>query len=162
MAELGLLDVNSSSQEIESQITAVDAYIETLKAEKKLRKDKKNPYSKEGDLRAAQLNKIALQQKRFQRNVPTSMDQLNKLLGLTSGNGTASKKYIRNLILTAAVQAENEIKTIVQEEALKALGCTQEQTYSGVTSQAAQNFDSLPVSSTIYVDRKSTRLNSSH
>ena len=40
MAKLGLVDVNNSSQEIESQITAINSYIETLKAEKKLRKDK--------------------------------------------------------------------------------------------------------------------------
>ena len=151
MAELGLVDINNSSQEIESQITAINSYIETLKAEKKLRKDKKNPYAKEAELRAAQLNKISLQQKRYQRNVPTSMDQLTKLLGLTKGTGGPSMKFIRNLILKSAIKAESEVKTIITEEALKSLGCSQEQTYKANTEQAVSNFDTLPTNSTIYI-----------
>ena len=67
----------------------------------KIRREKKNPFALNVDKTATQLNKIAEQQKRYQRSVPTSMDQLLKFIGLTNGTGGPTKKNIRNIYLNA-------------------------------------------------------------
>lgn len=152
------VDVNSSFQQIESDISALQRTQETIAAEKKLRREKKNPFAKSLDGTATQLNKIQEQQKRFQRNTPTSGDQLFKLLGLTSGKGGPTTKLIRSLLLQAAVKSEQEVKTIIQEESLKAVGCSQEQKYKGVDPSVAQNINTLPVSDAIYVPVQSLDL----
>jgi hypothetical protein len=145
------IDVNSSSQQIESQISAIKSYRDTVEAEKKIRREAKNSFAKSTEQTASQLNKVSEQQKRFQRNVPSSTDELFKLLGLTSSSGNVEARTIRNLLLRAARKSEQEVQTIIQEEALKALGCSQEQVYNGVSPTQAQNMDSLPVSQAIYI-----------
>lgn len=151
MAELGNLDLTNSTNEVGKDISAINAFIETVKAQKKLQKEQTNPLAKSLNSTTSQLNKIRDQQKRFLRQPPTSIDNITKLIGLTSGNGGPSKKAIRNLILRAALQSEAEVKKIIAEEAFKSLGCSQEQTYKANTVQAASSIDTLPVSSTIYI-----------
>ena len=152
------IDVNSSSQQIESEISALQRFRETTAAEKQLRREKKNSFAKSIEESGTQLNKISEQQKRFQRNTPTSTDQLFKFIGLTKGTGSATTKAIRKLLLQAAVKSEQDVKKIIQEESLKSLGCSQEQTYEGVTEAQAANFNTLPVSKAIYVPVQSLDL----
>jgi len=152
------IDVNSSSQQIEGEINALNKYIETSQAEKKIRREKKNPFALNVDKTATQLNKIAEQQKRYQRSVPTSMDQLLKFIGLTNGTGGPTKKNIRNILLKTAMKSEQDFKTIVQEEALKALGCSQEQIYQGINPSVSFDMDTLPVAQCIYVPCQSLDL----
>lgn len=151
------IDVNSSSQQIESEINALKRFNETASAEKKLRREKKDFFAQSVEQTGTQLNKISEQQKRFQRNVPTSVDQLVKLIGLTRGTGGPTKQLIRNLLLRAAIKSEQEVKTIIQEESLKALGCSQEQVYKGFNPQGF-NLDTVPVSECIFVPVQSLDL----
>lgn len=155
MAELGNTDLSNSTKEVGKNITAVNAFIETIKAQNLLQKNQTNPIAQSLNKTTSQLNKIRDQQKRYLRNVPTSMDALTKLIGLTSGNGGPSKKAIRNLILRSAVKSESEVKKIIAEEALKSLGCSQEQTYKANSVQAASNIDLLPASSSIFIPLQS-------
>lgn len=152
------IDVNSSSQDISANINAITTTKEAIDGEKKLRKEKKDFFAQSAEKTANQLNKISQQQKRFQRNVPTSTDQLIKLIGLTRGSGGPVKREIRKVLLTAARESEKEIKTIIQEESLKAVGCSQEQTYKGFSPLQGQNIDTLPVSDTIFVPVQSLDL----
>lgn len=152
------IDINSSSQQISGNISAIQSYKETIDAEKTIRRELKNSTAKAIDQTANQLNKISQQQKRFQRNVPTSTDQLINFIGLTKGTGSTEVKALRNLLLRAARKSEQEIQNILQEETLKALGCSQEQTYKGVSTTAAADMDLLPVSEAIYVPLQSLDL----
>lgn len=152
------IDINSSSQQISGGISAIKSYKETVDAEKRIRRELKNSTAKSVQQTASQLNKISEQQKRFQRNVPTSTEQLLNFIGLTSSKGTTESKAIRNFLLRVARKSEQEVQTIIQEEALKALGCSQEQTYDGVDASVAQNIDALPVSQSIYVPLQSLDL----
>jgi hypothetical protein len=64
------------------------------------------------------------------------MDQLLGFLGQTQGNGSATLTYLRKKILEAAATIEPKMVNIMKEETIKALGCSLEQTYNGVTSQS--------------------------
>lgn len=151
------IDVSNSSQQIDAEINAIKAYKETVDAEKKIRRELKNSVAKSAEMTASQLNKISQQQKRFQRNVPTSTEQLFGFISSIKGKG-AEARTIRNILLTTARKSEQEVQSIIQEEAIKALGCSQEQTYNGVSEAAADDMDTLPVSQAIYVPLQSLDL----
>jgi hypothetical protein len=64
------------------------------------------------------------------------MDQLLGFLGQTQGNGSATLKYLRSKILQAAAQIEPKMADILKKETIRALGCSVEQTYNGVTAES--------------------------
>ena len=152
------IDVNNSVQQAEGEINALKSYVETTTSEKKLRREKKNFFADSVQKTGEQLNKISNEQKRFQRKVPTSMEQLYRLIGLTKGGGGPTAREIRNVLLRAAREAEGEIKTIIQEESLKALGCSQEQKYKGFQGLPTFDIDTIPVQNAIYVPLQSLDL----
>lgn len=126
------VDVNQSSNEIKGGINAIKTYTELSKSAKELKKSAGNSLSKASSDITTQLNKISEQQKRFQREVPTSADQLLDFIGLTSGTGSETTREIRKKILEAAVKIQPQIQEIIRRNAIKALGCSQEQTYIGI------------------------------
>ena len=159
MQQTQAVDVSSAAKLANQNLSAANTYRETSQNQKKLRREKGTSWQESAKKTSEQLNKISQQQKRFQRNVPTSMDQMLNLMKLTSGSGQ-TKNYARNLILQAAVKCEPEIKNIIKEESLKALGCSEEQTYSGFTVDRlnGSTLQSLPLAETIFIPLQSLDL----
>jgi hypothetical protein len=60
------------------------------------------------------------------------------LIGKTKGNGSATFKYLRKKLLEAVVKLEPKAREIIIDETIKALGCSQEQTYKGVSARSLQ------------------------
>jgi hypothetical protein len=75
------------------------------------------------------------------------------MIGLTSGNGSETLKYLKKKLLLTATKIEPEIKKIITKNAIKALGCSQEQTFQGFTSTFLElnPLNTLPVGQGIYV-----------
>jgi hypothetical protein len=130
------LDINSTQQSIQSKIDAYKTYREVSTSEKSLLGKLGNSASEATSQISSQLDKISEFQKRFQRNVPNSMDQLLGFLGQTQGNGSATFKYLRTKILEAAAQIEPKMQGILKRETINALGCSIEQTYNGVSAES--------------------------
>ena len=153
MQQTQSVDVSSAAKQANSNLQAVNTYVDVSKSQKKIRRQQKNSAAQAAGAVSEQLNKISKEQKRFQRNVPNSMSQMLDLLGLTSGSKSQTKNYIRNAILKTAVKCEPEVKKIIAEEALKTLGCSEEQTYSGVSADRLilNPLSSLPLNETIFV-----------
>lgn len=138
------LDINSTQQSIQSKIDAYKTFREISTSEKSLLGKLADSKSSATSQITSQLSQIEEFQKRFQRNAPTSMDQLLDFLGLTQGNGLATTRYLRSRILEAVAQIEPKISGILKEETIKALGCSVEQTYVGV-SRESLDFEPLPL-----------------
>lgn len=138
------LDITSAEQSIQSKIDAYKTYREIVVAQKKLLKEQGNSISAANSQITSQLNKIQELQKRFQRNPPNSMDNLLNFLGLTQGTGGATVKYLRTKILEAAAQIEPTLVGILKEETIKTLGCSVEQTYTGVSLESL-NLTPIPL-----------------
>jgi len=157
MQQVQSIDVSSAAKQASQNIEASKTYVETSRNQKKLRKDKGNSAARAFAATTNQLNKISKEQKRFQRKVPTSTESLLNLIGLTGSGSGQTKNYIRNTILQTAVKCEAEIKNIIKEESLKTLGCSEEQTYSGVTIDTLQlnPLSSLPLNETIFIPLQS-------
>lgn len=159
MQQTQAVDVSSAAKLANQNLAATNTYVETSRNQKKLRREKGSSWQQSASNTAEQLNKISEQQKRFQRKVPTSMDQMLNLMKLTSGSGQ-TKNYARNLVLQAAVKCEPEIKNIIKEGALKALGCSEEQTYTGFSLNqiVSTPLQSLPLNETIFIPLQSLDL----
>lgn len=130
--------ISNSSQKINSRISALKTSSETIASEKKLKKSIGNSFAKAQDKTAAQLNKIKDLQKRYQREPPNSFDQLVGFIGQTKGQGPETLRYLRTKLLEVATTLEPKAIAILKEESLKALGCSQEQTYKGTSPSTLQ------------------------
>jgi hypothetical protein len=132
-------DVSQAYKDINSQISALQAYNAVSQGQKQNQKTEGDSQAQYQGLYATQLNKISEQQKRFQRNTPTSYKQLIELIGSVKGNGSETSKEIRNIFLEAALKLEPTVGQIVSEESFKILGCSQQQTYKGFNANFVLN-----------------------
>ena len=129
-------DLNSLGQEISGKINSSKTAVESLQNEKKLKRSVANSATEGLNQITSQLDKVKNLQKRYQREPPNSMDQLLNFLGQTRGQGSSTLKYLRKKILEAATKIEPKAAVILKEESMKALGCSQEQTYKGVSANS--------------------------
>jgi len=132
------LDVNSSAQEISGKINSTKTSVETFKSKKDLKSSIANSTSEGLGQISSQLDKIKDLQKRYQREPPSSMDNMLNFLGQTRGGGSETFRYLRRKILEAAATIEPKASDILKKETLSALGCSQQQTYKGTSSQSIQ------------------------
>ena len=157
-------DLEQDYEDSKSQISAIKTFKDISASAKKLKSSAGNSFSQGAMQTASSLDKISNEQKRFLRNQPTSFDQLLELIGLTNGSGSESLKYLRKKLIETAVKIEPQVKKIISEEALKALGCSQEQTFKGYP-QSDLNIKPItsplrPITDGIYVPVQSLDLSS--
>lgn len=150
------LSLSQQEKNIQNKIQAVKSYNEISKAEKDILSKAGDSFSNVADKASSQLNKISEQQKRFQRDLKTSSDRLINMLQSTMGSGTETFSYLRKIFLQTLSTIEPEISKILSEETIKALGCSQEQTYEGINpnSISGNSSNDLPPSQGIYIPVK--------
>ena len=147
-------DLAQGYKEAGNQIDAIKDYNQTSQAEKSILSKAGNSASSAAAKISKSLNSIVDKQKRFERDAPTSMDQLLDLFGKTNGQGPASFVYLRKKFLEASAKIEPEINEIFSRNALKALGCSQQQTFKGFSKVQYNNIGSmsqLPVQQGVYI-----------
>jgi hypothetical protein len=147
------LDIPSSAEAIQSKIKSFKTFKDVSQSAKDLRANAGNSASKATSQITSQLDKVKDFQKRYLKNAPNSMDQLLGFIGETQGNGSATSRYLRKVILQAAVKIEPKLAAIVKLETIKALGCSIEQTYNGISSETLKNqpLPLLPQQQGIYI-----------
>lgn len=147
------IDNSSSVQQISSKIDAAKTYNESSKGSSKLRESLGNSTAKSASNISTQLDKIKDFQKRYLREPPTSMDNLLGFLGQTKGKGSETMKYLKRKVLEVAAKIEPDMSNILREETIKALGCSQEQTYVGFPPEnlQIQPLSQLPQQEGIYI-----------
>ena len=148
-----MADLNQSYDSAKSQINSIKSYKEISAAAKQLKSSAGNSFAQSSAKINTSLDNIANQQKRYLRDQPTSFDQLLELINLTNGSGLSSTKYLKKKLLEVVVKIEPQIQKIISEEALKALGCSQEQTFNGYdkSNLILRPLTTLPIEDGIYV-----------
>ncbi len=154
------IDITNASEKIKGQLNSIKTFVDVSKSEKQLKKSAGNSSQQSDGFISTQLNKISEQQKRFQRNQPTSTDQLMDFIGITNGSGSQTLRYIRKKLLEVAIKIEPEAQNILQQQALKVLGCSQEQTYEGIDPMqlSINPLPTLPIQQGIYIPVQSLDL----
>jgi hypothetical protein len=147
------LDISSSADSIKSKIKSYKTYNNVSQSARELKASAGDSASKATSQITSQLDKVKDYQKRYLKNPPNSMDQLLGFLGETQGNGSATSRYLRKVMLQAAAKIEPKLSAIVKSETIKALGCSIEQTYKGVSAAdlANQPLPLLPQAQGIYI-----------
>jgi len=155
-----MADLNQSYDSAKSQINAIKSYKDISAATKLLKSSAGNSFAQATSQLNSSLDKIQNQQKRYLRNQPTSFDQLLELATITKGSGLQTTKYLKKKLLEVVVKIEPQIRSIITDEAMKALGCSQEQTYNGFSKANLQinPLTTLPVGQGIYVPVQSLDL----
>ena len=126
-------DLKTGYESINSQISALQSYKAVSDGQKQSTRNAGNSNAQYQGLFATQLNQISTQQKRFERNVPSSYSELLGLIQKTKGSGSQTSKDLRKILITAALKLEPEVNQIVAQQAIKVLGCSQQQTYQGIS-----------------------------
>jgi hypothetical protein len=147
------LDIPSSAEAIQNKIKSFKTFKDVSQSAKDLRANVGNSASKATSQITSQLDKVKDFQKRYLKGAPNSMDQLLGFIGETQGNGSATSRYLRKAILQAAAKIEPKLAAIVKSETIKALGCSIEQTYNGISSETLKNqpLPLLPQQQGIYI-----------
>lgn len=131
------LDLNSDYNKAKNKIQATKAYTDLKsqydKAQKKagdaLEKGK-DTLSDAKETFEEQLDVIKNQAKRYQTD---AKNQLEQLLDINKVTGNNSVKYIKQKMIKALQNIRPKIDEILLEEAIKAVGCDQQQSYDPVT-----------------------------
>ena len=124
------LDLSFDYESAKKKIAATSSY-KDLK-EKFDKAQKKAGDSQEKALDAVQngLDKVKDQTKRFQKEIKNQFDQLLDISNVTGGKGSNTISYIKRLLLQALKNMEPRIAELLNEEALTAIGCDQQQTFT--------------------------------
>ena len=146
-------DLTNSEEKIQSRLNAVKTFNDVSQSSKDLVKNAGDSLSKSNAQLSTQLNKIKDLQKRYLKDPPNSTNKMLDFLGTTKGNGSDSLAYLKKKVLEVAVKIEPTIAAIVKEQTIKALGCSQEQTYNGFNLNGLEisPLATLPQSEGIYI-----------
>lgn len=151
-------DVSSGYKDIESKISAFQSYAAVSQAVNNQNKTAGNSDARGAGEFSKQLSSVAKDQASFQRNIPTSFEQLINLIQKTGGqsdaNGSDTLKYLRKLLLNTAIQMKPYVAKVVKEEAFKALNCSVQQAYKAFAPyqiNPIQGMSNLPMNQTIMV-----------
>jgi hypothetical protein len=156
-----ITDLTNSEDKIQSRLNSLKTFTEVSQSEKQLRKTKGDSLTKSTAQLATQLDKIKDLQKRYLKDPPNSTDKMLDFLGTTKGNGSESIKYLRTKVLEVATKLEPKMSAIIKEQTIKALGCSQEQTYRGLSvnfNPQLTPLSELPQSDGIYIPIQSIDL----
>lgn len=132
------VSISEATQSIQSKLDAISSFSRVKRGEIDALKNAGNSSSPSADSQSSQLNKIIELQKRYQRDGQNSYDRLLKFIETVKGTGPETYSYLRNLCLSTAIKIEPKMQEIIQRNALKAIGCSQEQTYDGVDKEILQ------------------------
>lgn len=149
------IDIPSGFRDAESKINALKTFKEvsdSIKAASRRQASQINA----GNLKnIGTLNSVKEFQNKIFRDTPSSLDQILNLIGITKGSGNQTINYLKKKLLQVSITLEPEIKNILKEETFKALGCSQQQTYKGISKDLLGNIQSLSESDGILIPMKS-------
>ena len=154
-------DLTDGYKSIQSQIGAFGAYTQATTSQKEVSSTRGNSDAQGTNAIAQQLNSVTEGQKAFQRNVPTSYDQLLKLIKSSANansqgqGGLETTRALRKILLDAVFKMEPYVAKVIADEAFKALGCAQQQTYPSISQTVLDSLPSLstlPANESIYVN----------
>jgi len=124
------VDLNLDYKEAQKKIEASKAYKELkTQYDDTVKSAGESFESKKQDLTKS-LNQVKEQQKRFQREIKTQFEQLLDINNVTGGKGSNSIAYVKKLLLKTIKNIEPKIAELLNEEALNAVGCDEQQTFT--------------------------------
>jgi len=127
------LDLNADYKKVQDKVSATKSYTNLKKQYSDAKKKSGESFdAKKSDVTQS-LNKAKEQTKRYEKQIKSQFEQLLDINNITGGKGSNSIKYVKKLLLQTLKNIEPKILELVNEEALNAVGCDQQQMYNGQT-----------------------------
>jgi hypothetical protein len=124
-------DLNTGYKEVQSKINSLKTFREIKGSVRSLTSGANNSDEPANKNIANSLSSIEEQKNRLQKEVESQFQQLIKLISLNRGNGSDSTKFLKRTFVKTIKKLKPEIEQITQDEIVKLLGCSQQQTYDG-------------------------------
>ena len=127
------LDLSESYKDAQSKIESYKSYKDLKQSYDDVTKKAGDSFEKAKDEVSQSLDKLKEEQKRFQRQVKTQFEQLLDINNLTGGKGSNSIRYVKTKLIQAMKNIEPKILELLEQNAISAIGCEQQQSYSAQT-----------------------------
>ena len=132
------VDLNKEYDRVESKIQSLETYKQVQQGTQQAVEGAQSSLEKIDSAITSPIDKITEQQKRFQRQATTQLDKLLNINQLMPENRTSgvTRSSTVSTVKSQFTEALNAVKSklpeILQEEMIKQLGCSQEQSYESV------------------------------
>jgi len=128
------VDLQNSYKEAQENIAATKTYKEVKEGIDSTKQVAGETFEQAKETVAGFKNQVQDQVKSFQRDLPNQLDQLLSLAIMsTGGHGENTLTYLKNVLIKTLIDIGPQIRTIMEEEVLRAVGCSQQQTYAPTT-----------------------------
>jgi hypothetical protein len=127
------LDLNFDYNSVQNKINATKSYTDLKGQYDDTTKKAGESFDKAKSDITGQIQNLKNQSKRYQKEIKSQLEQLLDINKITGGKGGNSTKLVKRLFLTALKNIEPKIAKILSEEALNAVGCDQQQSFSAQT-----------------------------
>lgn len=123
------LDLKFDYKKVKDKIEATKAYKELKKDYDGIQKSAGDSFEESKVGVTETIDKLKETKKKYQRDLKNQFEQLLDINNITGGKGSNSTRYIKRLLLQTIKNIEPKISEILNEEALNAIGCDQQQTF---------------------------------
>ena len=127
------LDLSESYKDAQSKIESYKSYKDLKQSYDDVTKKAGDSFEKAKEEVSQSLDKLKEEQKRYQRQVKTQFEQLLDINNLTGGKGSNSIRYVKTKLIQAMKNIEPKILELLEQNAISAIGCEQQQSYSAQT-----------------------------
>lgn len=120
-------------QKAKDQIGSIKSYNELKTAYDDVRKDTGDFYNEVKSNITKGINSVKDKTKKFQRDTKNQFQQLIEILGTLEGNESNSLGALKRIMIKAINETKPHLNQILFEEAINAIGCDQQQSFTGQT-----------------------------
>jgi hypothetical protein len=123
------LDLKFDYKKAKDKIAATKAYKDLKSEYDRIQKEAGDSFEKAAESVTSPSEQAEKFKKSFQKQLKTQLEQLLDINNVTGGRGSNTIGYIKKLFIKTIKNIEPKIREILNEEALNAIGCDQQQTY---------------------------------
>lgn len=124
------VDYQASLDNINDKIKANRTFIQVQADARNAKLQQRDNLSKDIQEVKSTINDVKNNSKRYQRQISSQLENLIYLVQSNAGSGLVSFQYLKAKFIQTALKIQPQIYKILTEETIKALGCSQQQTYT--------------------------------
>jgi hypothetical protein len=126
-------DINDGFKSISDKVTTNKKYKKIKDDVDNLKKKAGSSFEKASDKTSTTLSEASNLKKKYQKNLKTQLDNLLELKFLSTGSGNNTKQYLKKSFVKAIKELQPKIIELLNQEVIKTVGCSQDQTYINQT-----------------------------
>jgi hypothetical protein len=126
-------DINEGFKSISNKVTTNKKYKKIKDDVDNLKKKTGSSFEKKKDKTSTTLSDASNLKKKYQKNLKTQLDNLLELKFLSTGSGNNTKQYLKKSFVKAIKELQPKIIELLNQEVIKTVGCSQDQTYVNQT-----------------------------